>query len=457
MWPIRDLTGDVIAFGARRLAADDDGPKYLNTPETPLFKKSSVLYGADLAKREIAQRRQAVVVEGYTDVMACHLAGVPTAVATSGTSFGDGHVKVLRRLLMDADQFQGEVIFTFDGDAAGQRAVLRAFDLEERFVTQTFVAVQQDGLDPCDLRLKHGDAAVRDLVAQRVPVFEFAIRSELAKHNLETNEGRLAALDAAARIIGRIKDRGLRDRYAVSLDRWLGMLNEDFVLARVRQQGQRGAGRSGNGPRRAGHPQAEAAVPGMRAAGDGGPGRGPQPAGRDGREQAAGAEPEIRYDPADPVVQVEREALKLAIQRPALCGPVFDAIDPAAFTAAPHAAVRDLIEACGGAGRAGNPQAWTARLRETAPEEATRALVTQLAVEPLRVARADGEPDARYADAVLARVEELAVSRSITKVKSRLQRLNPVEGQSEYNRTFGDLVALEQRRRALLGKAAGAL
>jgi DNA primase len=457
MWPIRDLTGDVIAFGARRLAADDDGPKYLNTPETPLFKKSSVLYGADLAKREIAQRRQAVVVEGYTDVMACHLAGVPTAVATSGTSFGDGHVKVLRRLLMDADQFQGEVIFTFDGDAAGQRAVLRAFDLEERFVTQTFVAVQQDGLDPCDLRLKHGNAAVRDLVAQRVPVFEFAIRSELAKHNLETNEGRLAALDAAARIIGRIKDRGLRDRYAVSLDRWLGMLNEDFVLARVRQQGQRGAGRSGNGPRRAGHPQAEAAVPGMRAAGDGGPGRGPQPAGRDGREQAAGAEPEIRYDPADPVVQVEREALKLAIQRPALCGPVFDAIDPAAFTAAPHAAVRDLIEACGGAGRAGNPQAWTARLRETAPEEATRALVTQLAVEPLRVARADGEPDARYADAVLARVEELAVSRSITKVKSRLQRLNPVEGQSEYNRTFGDLVALEQRRRALLGKAAGAL
>ena len=140
-----------------------------------------MLYGADLAKREIAQRRQAVIVEGYTDVMACHLAGVPTAVATSGTSFGEGHIKVLRRLLMDADRFRGEVIFTFDGDAAGQRAALRAFDLEERFVTQTFVAVQPDGLDPCDLRLKHGDAAVRDLVAQRVPLFEFAIRSELAQ------------------------------------------------------------------------------------------------------------------------------------------------------------------------------------------------------------------------------------------------------------------------------------
>ena len=186
MWPIRDLTGDVIAFGARKLAVDDDGAKYLNTPETPLFKKSSVLYGADLAKREIAQRRQAVVVEGYTDVMACHLAGVPTAVATSGTSFGEGHIKVLRRLLMDADRFQGEVIFTFDGDAAGQRAVLRAFAFEERFVTQTFFAIQPDGLDPCDLRLKHGDAAVRDLVAQRVPVFEFAIRNELGKHNVSS-------------------------------------------------------------------------------------------------------------------------------------------------------------------------------------------------------------------------------------------------------------------------------
>ena len=179
IWPIRDLTGDVIAFGARKLAAHDDGPKYLNTPETPLFKKSSVLYGADLAKREIAQRRQAVIVEGYTDVMACHLAGVPTAVATSGTSFGDGHIRILRRLLMDASEFRGEVIFTFDGDAAGQRAALRAFGMEDKFVTQTFVTVQPDGLDPCDLRLARGDAAVRDLIARRVPLFEFAIRSEV--------------------------------------------------------------------------------------------------------------------------------------------------------------------------------------------------------------------------------------------------------------------------------------
>ncbi len=404
IWPIRDLTGDVIAFGARKLAADDDGPKYLNTPETPLFKKSSVLYGADLAKREIAHRRQAVIVEGYTDVMACHLAGVPTAVATSGTSFGEGHVKVLRRLLMDADQFLGEVIFTFDGDAAGQRAVLRAFDLEERFVTQTFVAVQDDGLDPCDLRRKHGDAAVRDLVARRVPVFEFAIRSELAKHNLDTNEGQLAGLDAAARIIARIKDRN-----------------------------RPGSGPVGR-PGRAGRREA-------RMAGAHGP---------------TGTGTQAPYDLGDPVIQVEREALKLAVQRPALCGPAFDAIDPDSFTAAPHAAVRALIDTCGGTGAVTDARKWVSRLRDTAPDDQTRGYVTRLAVEPLRVPRADGEPDARYADAVLARLEEIAVSRRISEIKSRLQRLNPVES-AAYNRTFGDLVAMEQRRKSLLERAAGAL
>ena len=245
MWPIRDLTGETIAFGARKLNPEDD-PKYLNTPETPIFKKGHVLYGADLAKREIAKRRQAVIVEGYTDVMACHLSGVPTAVATCGTSFGEEHVKILRRLIMDTDGSVGEVIFTFDGDAAGQKAALRAFSLEEKFVTQTFVAVQPDGLDPCDLRLKHGEAAVRDLVARRVPLFEFAIRSVLARHDLDSREGQFAAIDEAAPIIVRIKDRSKWKQYAVDLDRWIGFMDERYILDRVRRaagatQGEPGA------------------------------------------------------------------------------------------------------------------------------------------------------------------------------------------------------------------------
>jgi DNA primase len=287
-------------------------------------------------------------------------------------------------------------------------------------------------------------------------VFEFAIRSELAKHNLDTNEGKLAALDAAARIIGRIKDRGLINRYAVSLDKWLGMLDEEFVRTRVLQQAaaQGGGGAAQAGPRRA------EARPGGRA-GPSGPGeragRAAQPAGRSGASRGGPAAGEqVRYDLADPVIQVEREALKLAVQRPALCGPAFDVLGPSAFTAVPHAAVRELIDGCGGARGAAGVREWVTRLRDAAPDDRVRGFVTQLAVESLRVARADGEPDTRYADAVLARVEELAVSRRIAEVKSRLQRLSPVDAQSEYNRTFGDLVALEQRRKALVEKAAGA-
>jgi DNA primase len=333
---------------------------------------------------------------------------------------------------------------------------------------------------------------VRDLVARRVPVFEFAIRSELAKHNLDTNEGQLAALDAAAGVIARIKDRGLRDRYAVSLDRWLGMLDEEFVLARVREHAARalaGQRRSFPAPaaaggRGAGRPAGPGAVGDPATRGGparGGPARGgaarggaPGPAGgpsvRGGPGAAAirggtlaggpgvsGSPAEsVPYDPADPVIQVEREALKLAVQRPALCGPAFDVLGPAAFTAPPHAAVRELIDGCGGARGAASAQEWVARLRDAAPDDQVRGFVTRLAVEALWVPRADGEPDARYADAVLARVEELAVSRRIAEVKSRLQRLNPVDAQPEYNRTFGDLVALEQRRKALVEKAAGA-
>jgi DNA primase len=455
IWPIADLTGEVIAFGARKLSATDDGPKYLNTPETVLFKKSSVLYGADMAKRDIAQHRQAVVVEGYTDVMACHLAGITTAVATSGTSFGDGHITILRRLLMDESQFRGEVVFTFDGDAAGQRAALRAFSMEERFVTQTFVAVQPDGLDPCDLRVKQGDAAVRDLIAQRVPLFEFAIRSALTEHNLETAEGRLAALDAAAVIVGKIKDRGLRQLYAVNLDRWLGMMNEQFVLERVRAHSAPPAGRG----RPSGSPEPASArngtyraAPNANANGNGN-GNG---AGVAGQQPGTGEARSGRYDQDDPVVNVERQALKLAMQRPALCGPAFDQLSAEIFTVPAHAAVRELIAACGGVASVASAREWAEQLRAAAPNDNARSFVTRLIVEPIEAPGQLAEPDARYAEAVLARVEELAVSREIAEIKRRLQRLSPVTD-PDYNRLFGDLVALEQRKKVVAERAGGAL
>jgi DNA primase len=432
MWPIRDLSGDVIGFGARKLYDGDDGPKYLNTPESPIYRKSTVLYGVDLAKKEIARSGQAVVVEGYTDVMACHLAEVGTAIATCGTSFGDDHIKILRRLLMDKDTFEGGVIFTFDGDSAGQRAALRAFENDQKFATRTFVAVQPDGLDPCDLRVKHGDSAVRDLVASCTPLFEFRIRTEIERHNLETAEGRLAALDAVAPVVGGIKDRGLRQMYAVNLDRWLGIMNEDFVLRRVREHAAREQSARQHGARAGGRP-----------VGGGAPDRAvPHP-----------ARPEPAYDPRDPDVQRERETLKLAVQRPAMLGPAFDALSAEAFIAAPHAAVRQVIAAAGGVAAAAGAD-WAARLRDAAPNDEVRGLITQLAVEPTR---SNEDSDVRYAAELLARIQERQLTREIAQLKSKLGRLNPVANQEDYNRLFGDLVALEQERRVLRERAIGSM
>jgi DNA primase len=249
VWPIRDVSGQTIGFGARKLFDDDNGPKYLNTPETPIYKKAQVLYGLDLAKRDIARGdpRRVVVVEGYTDVMACHLAGLTTAIATCGTAFGTDHIKVLRRVMGD-DNASGEVVFTFDGDEAGQKAALRAFTEDDRFNAQTFVAVAPDGLDPCDLRLQRGDAAVRGLMDTKQPMFEFAIDRKLGGFDLSTVEGRVGALRAAAPIVAEIRDQLLRPGYERVLARRLGMDPTE-----VRSEVERAA-RGGSTPQ---HPRRE--------------------------------------------------------------------------------------------------------------------------------------------------------------------------------------------------------
>ena len=409
LWPIRDVGGDVVGFGARRLFDDDPiEAKYLNTPETPLYRKSQVLYGADLAKKEIGRRRQAVVVEGYTDVMACHLAGVPTAIATCGTAFGAEHIGILRRLLLDSDEFAGEMVFVFDGDEAGQRAALRAFTEDQRFVMSTFVAVEESGLDPCDLRLAKGDTAVRDLVARRQPAVAFAMRALLREYDLDNPEGRVQALDRAAPLVARIKDRALRPEYARRLAGELGMEVEP-VLARVTELSDPG-GRQ----------------PGRRA---------PQ-----------------RPNPDDPAVAVEREVLKLAVQAPQLAGPVFDAIDEAAFTEPTYAAIRRAVAGAGGAAAATAGPAWVERVAEFCPDLLIRSALTELAVERPRTS---GTPDERYAAVQLARLQELAVARRIQRLRSKLQRVNPLEHPEEHTKVFGELIALEQYGRGLREQALG--
>lgn len=246
MWPIRDIGGEVVGFGARKLYEADNGPKYLNTPDTAIYKKSQVLYGIDLAKKDIAKASRAVVVEGYTDVMACHLAGITTAIATCGTAFGSDHIKILRRLLMDNGS--ARVIFTFDGDSAGQKAALRAFEDDQKFAAETYIAIAPDGMDPCDLRLAKGDEAVADLVEPRTPLFEFALRQIILRYDLETPAGRAAALDEAAPIVARIKNSGAQHEVAVQLAGMLGILDTQFVVKRVAQLARWARDRGGKGP-----------------------------------------------------------------------------------------------------------------------------------------------------------------------------------------------------------------
>ncbi len=418
VWPIHSPAGDVIGFGARRLYEDDTGPKYLNTPETPVYRKSEVLFGLDLARRDIGRLQQAVVVEGYTDVMACHLSGVGTAVATCGTSFGEEHVRVLRRLLMDRNELRGEVVFTFDGDAAGRKAAVRAFTEDKNFVTQTFVAVEPEGLDPCELWQQRGPEAVRALVASRVPLSEFVVRSVLADYDLATPEGRVAALRAAAPVVARTKDASLRPEYARSLAGWLGMEVQP-VLAAVAQAAQ-GASRT--------KPNAVRVDEQLR--------------------------PVVvdRPRPDDRALLVDREALKTALQHPALSGGAFDALPEDAFGHAAYRAVRAAIATAGGtaSGGGGASDVWVKRVLEAAPNDAVRSVVTELAVEPLRIA---GDPDARYVDEQVSHLGERMVQRRVADVRSQLQRIEP--GDEEYQRVFGELVALEQERRQLRERAAG--
>jgi DNA primase len=405
VWPIKDISGDVVGFGARKLASDevDQGPKYLNTSETPIYKKSQILYGLDMAKKEIAKKRQVVIVEGYTDVMAAHLAGITTAVATCGTAFGDDHIRVIRRLLMDDDAFRGEVIFTFDGDAAGQKAALRAFGDDQKFVAQTFVAVEPSGMDPCDLRIASGDAAVRDLIARRVPLFEFAIKSEIAKYDVNAAEGRVSALNQVAPLIGKIRDASLRPEYARLVAGWLG-LEVDIVTSAIKKSSTR-------------------SVPSQNL------------------EPAVQSEVNLR----DPILMMEREVLKIKLQFPEMAKD-WELLEKNAFSYWAYHQLRIQIDSA--------PELNIQKLLESSESEDIRALITELTVEPIRT---DREISERYIAAIFARLREVALSRSIAEIKSTLQRLNPTENEAQYNETFSALVAMEAERRVQKDAALGEL
>jgi len=417
VWPIRDVTGQTLGFGARKLFDDDSGPKYLNTPETIVYHKSQILYGLDLAKRDIARGRQVVVVEGYTDVMACHLAGVTTAVATCGTSFGVDHIKIVRRVIGDVDNVDttgtGEVIFTFDPDDAGQRAASRAFSEEQRFAAQTFVAIASEGYDPCDLRLKRGDDAVRRLIASRKPMFEFMIRRVLAGHDLETVEGRVAALRAAAPVVAGIRDQALGVGYVRTLAGWLGM--EPSEVSRAVASARSKPARDGN---------AQALRPGES-------------------EAQRGDEPSLTQLGSDTVTRTERDVLMAILQHPEHVGAALvDAAVRSPFRDAALAVVRDGIAASLPHIEAAD---WLGAVTREVPAR-YETLVNQLAVAPIPE-REDRLP--AYCRRVVSDFIDRDLLRQKVSLLGALQRLDAVEEPARYQDMQRELVSIESERRVL--------
>ena len=431
LWPIKDLSGNVIGFGARKLYDDDKLGKYMNTPETMLYHKSKVLFGLDLAKRNIAEQHQAVVVEGYTDVMAMYAAGVKTAVASCGTAFGADHLQVLRRLMLDDSYFHGELIYTFDGDEAGQKAAMRAFEGEQKFTGQSFVSVAPDGMDPCDLRLERGDAAVRDLVADRIPMFEFVIRSVISEFSIDSAEGRLQALRRAVPVVAQIRDQPLQREYARRLAGWVGWPDPEEVLHQVRQEARKP--KKQERPRFASLEETSSApaqtnAPVMHIPG-----------------------------PREPHLWPQREALKLALQYPQIAGSYFDGITEDAYSNEAYRTIRRAICALGGvtAGAEQPGVEWLAAVAGEMPDLMARNFVSELAVEPIKLGET-GNPDTdleAYADSVLSRLQEARVGDQVAQLKAQLGRMRPSDDEESYNSLFADLVALEQARRELNDRA----
>jgi DNA primase len=412
VWPIRDVTGQTIGFGARKLREDDQGPKYLNTPETAVYHKSRVLYGLDLAKRDIAKQRQVVIVEGYTDVMACHLAGITTAVATCGTAFGGDHVTVVRRVLGDSDDpaqaTKGEVIFTFDPDEAGQKAASRAFAEESRFAAQTFVAVPPEGLDPCDVRITKGDEALREVIAHRRPMYEFMIKQVMNQCDLNTVEGRTLALRAAAPVVSKIRDRVIRDGYARELAGWLGM-NPDDVLREIR------AGATNTTP--ATSPTAPAP-------------EGDKPYTMESLSK-------------DPVTTLERDVLMVLLQHPDVVpAERATAVLSTQFSHAALALVRDAMLSVFDQYQDG---AWVSRVTAETPE-ALQPLVGQLSVAPLPESKAQTE---RYCLGVTATLLDRDLLRQKAELMSTLQRTDAATDPAGHRVVQEQLVTIEAKRRAL--------
>ncbi len=396
IWPIHDTNGQVVGFGARKMTDEDQGPKYLNTPETLVYKKSQVLYGINLAKKKIAQEKTAIVVEGYTDVMAFHEAGIENTVATCGTAFGEDHARILKRLISEDDQVSGKVIYTFDGDAAGQKAAMRAFDLESIFSSQSYIAVAPQGMDPCDLRLNKGNESLKILIDSSIPLFEFVIKTFVKDFDLTNAEGRINALSKITPVLQSIKNKLLQKEYIKLSANWLGLDLETIEESLANKQIKK-------------------------------PLEFKQP-----------------VDTSTVERKIQREVLKVVFQYPLLSKSWLGQLNQDYFSYPPYREVYEKIVEF----EIDNNLA--ARIVSEIENETIKKGVSSLAVEPFNF-----EVDQNYVDSVFSRLLEFGATVQIEELKSRLQREQDQLTASEQSEIFKELMNLEEYRRALRDHAIG--
>ena len=403
LWPIKDANEQVLGFGARKLYDDDEGPKYLNTPETLVYHKSGVLYGLDLARKEIVKKREVIVVEGYTDVMACHLAGHQTAVATCGTAFGEDHIRLINRLLGQSSD-PASVIFTFDPDAAGQKAALRVYGDSSKFNALTFVAAGPEGLDPADLRKERGDEAITEMLGGKKPLFEFVIRHRISQFPMTDLDSRVAAARAAAPVVADIIDPALRGGYTRQLADWVSLDVAD-VSALV------------NGNKQAGV--------------------------RERVEPMRTSEP--AKQPASPQQKHEEQILQVLVQHPgAFSIEQLRRMQAAGFSEKEHRELVDVILQ--------NPQSlseanFANALANTVGEELL-PLVRSLALASLPVAN-ESELQ-RYSAGIVSGAMLQTLNREKTDLLAALKRLEGSSSTDQIEQIHRQLMSLEAERRALM-------
>ncbi|HEU4355709.1 MAG TPA: DNA primase [Actinomycetota bacterium] len=228
-FPVHDLSGRAVGIGARVLPGGrDEGPKYMNSPETPVYRKGEVLYNLDRAKGAVARTGEVFLVEGYTDVIAMARAGVENAVATCGTALGEGHFRL-------ASRFAQRMVLAFDSDEAGARAAERAYAFLETFPVQPVVLILPEGLDPADFVRKHGGDALRELAAGAESLVEYMIRRTVGRHDLSTVEGQTAAVAAALPVLEGLGDPVRQSEYAHLLAELADVTEGSVVLALERR------------------------------------------------------------------------------------------------------------------------------------------------------------------------------------------------------------------------------